>query len=214
MKCTKCGGDITKPNAKFCPHCGEKINTDSNDSQPTTTNNDTGKSKNGMIIAITAIIIVIIVGITAAYYYDLLGPSSDQVYNSNDNNGSASEVKQSSYDEKAQEVASSGSGEKSSSDGSWKSIGSFSGSGSGSKTIEVPAGQIRIDLSAYPIKNYATNHLYVSGSNGKSAGVDWGPKSAVATRSDSLSFTSSSTTTFTINYYETVSWNVQVYKYQ
>lgn len=214
MKCTKCGNDIKKPKAKFCPHCGEKINQDSNDSQLTTTNNNTWKSENGMIIAITLIVIVIIVGITAVYFYNLFEPSSNQVYNSDDAGGISSEVKQSSSNENAREVKSSSSDEKSSSGGSWKSIGSFSGSGSGSKTIEVPAGQIRIDLSAYPIKNYATNHLYVSGSNGKSAGVDWGPKSAVATRSDSLSFTSSSTTTFTINYYETVSWNVQVYKYQ
>lgn len=96
----------------------------------------------------------------------------------------------------------------------WKSIGSFSGSGSGSKTISVPAGQIKIEISAYPIKNYATNHLTISGSNGESTGVYWGPKSAVATRSDSLSFTSDGPTTFNIDYYETVNWYVTVYKYE
>ena len=43
-----------------------------------------------------------------------------------------------------------------------------------------------VKITAYPIKNYATNHLYVSGSNGQSAGVDWGSRSAVASRYDSL----------------------------
>lgn len=97
---------------------------------------------------------------------------------------------------------------------SWESIGSYSGSGSGSESIKTPAGKIKIELSAYPIKNYATNHLYVTGSNGESAGVDWGSTSAVETRSDSLTYTSSSEETFDIDYYETVSWEVNIYRYQ
>ena len=97
---------------------------------------------------------------------------------------------------------------------SWVSIGSYSGTGSGTKTITVPSGKILVKLSAYPVKNYATNHLYVSGSNGESGGVDWGSKSAVETRSDSFTYTSSSSETFTIDYYETVSWNVEFYSYQ
>ena len=80
--------------------------------------------------------------------------------------------------------------------------------------LEVPAGKIMIELSAYPIKNYATNHLYVSGSNGASGGVDWGPTSDVETRSDSFDYDSSSSQTFTIDYYETVSWEVTFYRYQ
>ncbi|MBQ9025299.1 MAG: zinc ribbon domain-containing protein, partial [Methanobrevibacter sp.] len=96
----------------------------------------------------------------------------------------------------------------------WELIGSYSGSGSGSQSISVPAGEIMIKLSAYPIKNYATNHLYVTGSNGESAGVDWGSTSAVETRSNSLSYSSSSPQTFTIDYYETVSWQVEFYRYQ
>lgn len=97
---------------------------------------------------------------------------------------------------------------------SWESIGSYSGSGTGSESIKIPSGKIKIELSAYPIKNYATNHLYVTGSNGESAGVDWGSTSAVETRSDSLTYTSSSEETFDIDYYETVSWEVNIYRYQ
>lgn len=97
---------------------------------------------------------------------------------------------------------------------SWESIGSYSGSGTGSESIKIPSGKIKIELSAYPIKNYATNHLYVTGSNGESAGVDWGSTSAVETRFDSLTYTSSSEETFDIDYYETVSWEVNIYRYQ
>ena len=97
---------------------------------------------------------------------------------------------------------------------SWVSIGSYSGSGSGSQTIVVPEGTIKVKLSAYPIKNYATNYLYVTGSNGESGGVDWGSKSAVETRSDSFKYTSNYEETFTIDYYETVSWEVEFFRYQ
>ena len=98
--------------------------------------------------------------------------------------------------------------------GSWVSIGSYSGSGSGSESITVPEGKIKVELSAYPIKNYATNHLYVTSSSGDSGGVDWGSNSAVETRSDSFTFTSKGSETLDIDYYETVSWEVEIYKYQ
>ena len=96
----------------------------------------------------------------------------------------------------------------------WVSIGSYSGSGTGSKSINVPAGKIKIELTAFPIKNYATNHLYVSGSNGESGGVDWGSTSPVESRSDSFTYKSDSEELFTIDYYETVSWEVEFYRYQ
>ena len=96
----------------------------------------------------------------------------------------------------------------------WVSIGSYSGSGSGSETISVPEGKIMVKLSAYPIKNYATNHLYVTGSSGDSGGVDWGSKSAVKTKSDSFTYESSSEEVFTIDYYETVDWQVEFFRYQ
>ena len=54
----------------------------------------------------------------------------------------------------------------------------------------------------------------MTGSNGESAGVDWGSTSAVETRFDSLTYTSSSEETFDIDYYETVSWEVNIYRYQ
>lgn len=203
MKCDKCGHKISQKTAKFCPNCGAKIEAEDN-SQPAAVNG--GSNRNMLIIAVTAIIVVAIIAFTAIYITADHHPGA--VESSADINEVGDDVKEVKSDSKASQSS------EASESKTWQSIGSFSGSGSGSRTIEVPAGQIRIDLSAYPIKNYATNHLYVSGSNGQSAGVDWGPKSAVATRSDSLSFTSSSPVSFTISYYETVSWNVQVYAYK
>ena len=83
---------------------------------------------------------------------------------------------QNSVDKKSSKSTSSEKSE------SWESIGSYSGLGMGSESITIPAGKIKIELSAYPIKDYATNHLYVTGSNGESTGVDWGSTSAVEAR--------------------------------
>ena len=138
--------------------------------------------------------------------------SDDSVKNSSTQEVSTAD--ESLDDDVQTQVVSSSQSASASQSKSWESIGSYSGSGSGSQTIDVPAGQIMVKLSAYPIKNYATNHLYVTGSNGESGGVDWGSHSDVETRSDSFSYTSSSSETFTIDYYETVSWQVEFYRYQ
>ena len=97
---------------------------------------------------------------------------------------------------------------------SWVLIDTYTGSGSGSESITVPSGDIMVKLSAYPIKNYASNYLSVSNYNGQSGSVEWGSKSPVETRSDSFTCTLTSSDTFTIDYYETVSWKVEIYRYQ
>lgn len=114
----------------------------------------------------------------------------------------------------AKSTSSTSTSTESSESGSWQSIGSYSGSGSGSESVKVPKGKIMVKLSAYPIKNYATNHLYVTSSTGDSGGVDWGSESPVETRSDSFTFTSKGSETLDIEYYETVSWEVEIFKYQ
>jgi FlaG/FlaF family flagellin (archaellin) len=170
-----------------------------------------------LIIALIAII-VILAGVIG--YFALSGGDSAQDSDASQSVASQSDESVSGSDDsdsdaKTKSVSSSKSStSKASESKSWESIGSYSGSGSGSQTIEVPEGKIMVKLSAYPIKNYATNHLYVSGSNGESGGVDWGSKSAVETRSDSFTYTSSSSEVFTIDYYETVSWEVEFYRYQ
>ena len=72
--------------------------------------------------------------------------------------------------------------------------------------------QVRADKDSH--RKAKGGHLYAKGSNGQSAGVDWGPTSDVETRSDSVSYTSSSPVTFNIDYYETVSWQVEFYRYE
>ncbi|MBE6500587.1 MAG: zinc ribbon domain-containing protein [Methanobrevibacter thaueri] len=196
MKC-KCGFE-NKDNAKFCTKCGNSL-AGNNDSVEVQKPNNKNNSKI-IIIALIAVIIILI-GIVG---YFAINMTNNVSHDNNQTNNAIDSVDQDNG--KTEEVAS----EKK----SWESIGSYSGSGSGSKTINVPPGKIKVKLSCFPIKNYATNHLYVEGSNGESGGVDWGPKSPVESRSDSFTYESSSEETFEIDYYETVSWEVEFFKYQ
>ena len=201
MKCKQCGFE-NKKDAKFCTKCGSSM-------EPV---NTPAKSDNSKYIIIALVAVILLLAGTIGYFA-LSGHDGSNVTSPQNNSSNAVQSAESSdSNENAQtQVVSSN---KESDAKSWELIGSYSGSGSGSETINVPSGQIMVKLSAYPIKNYATNHLYVSGSNGKSGGVDWGSTSAVETRSDSFSYTSSSDEAFTIDYYETVSWNVEFYRYQ
>ena len=211
MKCSKCGFE-NKDKAKFCTKCGNSLDSPVEGS--------TNKSDNSkyVIIALVAVIIIL-VGTIGYFAVGSLNNDPVQVSDNSNNTSDSSpnQVDDSSADEgndAKTEVVSSSKTSESTSSKEWVSIGKYSGSGSGSKTINVPEGKIMIKLSAYPIKNYATNYLHVSGSNGKSGGVNWGSSSAVETRSDSFSYTSSSEEVFTIDYYETVNWEVEFFKYQ
>ena len=212
MKCNNCGFE-NKNTAKFCTKCGASLNEVA---VPETKVQNTNSTK----YAIIALVIVIIILVACLGYFMGTMNSNDSAQSSDGSQNSSSSKSvqsddDSSDDEETTTVSSSqSSSTKATESKSWVSIGSYSGSGSGSQTIEVPSGEIMVKLSAYPIKNYATNHLYVTGSNGQSGGVDWGSHSDVETRSDSFSYTSSSSETFTIDYYETVSWEVEFYKYQ
>ena len=202
MKCGKCDFE-NSDKAKFCTKCGSSLTQIVVENTPKSNNNS-----KYIIFALLAIIIILVGGIgffamNMNVNHDLQNDSDNQVDEA-DEDVSTNEVS-SSQSPKTSQVTESKS---------WVSIGSYSGSGSGSKTISVPDGTIKVKLSAYPIKNYATNYLYVTGSNGQSGGVDWGSKSAVETRSDSFTYTSSSYETFTIDYYETVSWEVEFFRYQ
>ena len=211
MKCNNCGFE-NKSKAKFCTKCGSSLAVEVNPPVVEKSNN-----YKYVIIALVAIIIILV----GTIGYFALGGVGDNSQGSDDSQQSAD-----SQDLQAVESQDSGSSGESNAktqsvsstkaveSKSWVSIGSYSGSGSGSETIDVPEGKIMVKLSAYPIKNYATNHLYVSGSNGESGGVDWGSKSAVETRSDSFTYESSSSEVFTIDYYETVSWEVEFFRYQ
>lgn len=198
MKCENCGFE-NNSKAKFCTRCGESLAK-----QEKIPAKQGGSNTKILIVGLTVLIIVLICAI-GYFAITLNGGGTNQAadYSSDTASGneSTSSVSESSSS------SSTGSGE-------WKLIGSYSGSGSGSQAVSVPAGKIMVKITAYPIKNYATNHLYVSGSNGQSAGVDWGSRSAVASRYDSVTYESSSSETFNIDYYETVSWSVEFYKYE
>ena len=202
MKCPSCGFE-NRDDAKFCTKCGNSLVQKT--APPIEEKSDNSK----YVIMALVVVIIILVGAIGYFAYNMNSSSVDN--NAADN--ASSQQSQSGAQEVSSSQSSSPSTQETSSK-SWQVIGSYSGSGSGSRTINVPAGQIMVKLSAYPIKNYATNHLYVSGSNGASGGVDWGSHSDVETRSDSFEYTSSSGETFTIDFYETVSWEVTFYRYQ
>ena len=209
MKCGKCGHE-NKDSAKFCTKCGSSLVI------PVETPSSQDKSKFRYVIAILLIIIVILIAGIGYFAYHTGFDNNNEVPQENASQEvNQSQVIENESDGKTQEVASKKASTSQVSDSkSWESIGKYSGSGSGSETINVPEGKILVKLSAYPIKNYATNYLYVTGSNGAGGGVDWGSKSAVETRSDSFEYTSSSQEVFTIDYYETVSWEVEFFRYQ
>ncbi len=206
MKCNNCGFENNKK-AKFCTRCGESLANKTNDASKSESNNT-----KYLIVGLTAIIIILICSI--GYFAITLNDGGSVGQNSASLADSSSSVQESNTTGSSDTSSSSSGSSSSTESGEWKSIGSYSGSGSGSQAVSVPAGKIMVKITAYPIKNYATNHLYVSGSNGQSAGVDWGSRSAVASRYDSLTYESSSSETFNIDYYETVSWNVEFYKYE
>lgn len=214
MKCKKCGFE-NKDEAKFCTKCGASFTEVIGSESPARESNTTK-------YVIIALVIVIIILVACVGYFAGTMNSSDSVKSDagSSQNIASSQQAQSggnSEDNEAQTTSvssSQSSASKPSESKSWELIGSYSGDGSGSQKIEVPDGKIMVKLSAFPIKNYADNHLYVTGDNGQSGGVDWGPESDVETRSDSFTYTSSSSDTFTIDYYETVSWDVEFYRYQ
>lgn len=210
MKCSKCGFE-NKDKAKFCTKCGNPLAVESPQQNVASSNNS-----KYIIIALIAIIIVL----AGVFGYFAMSNGQDSVQSNDASQENASQQAESADDSASEDdsakttTTSSKQTSEVADEKSWESIGSYSGSGSGSQTISVPEGKIMVKLSAYPIKNYATNHLYVTGSNGQSGGVDWGSKSAVETRSDSFTYTSSSEETFIIDYYETVSWEVEFFRYQ
>lgn len=206
MKCEKCGYE-NKETAKFCTKCGAVLEKTPKEQSQT---NDGAKSNTKYIILALIIVIVVLVG-CIGYFAGTLNHGDSQ---SGSNSADASSSQSTSSSQDSSDSSSQSQSTSSSESKSWVSIGSYSGSGSGSQTVKVPEGKIMVKLSAYPILNYATNHLYVKGSNGESGGVEWGSHSDVETRSDSFTYTSSSSETFTIDYYETVSWEVEFYRYQ
>lgn len=197
MKCSECGYE-NKDTAKFCSKCGANLKE-----EPV----NEPKNNNSKIIIAALVVVIVVLALCIGYFaFNNNAQTSDS--QPQQSSGSVQSADSSSGSESSQQSTTASKPKQ------WELIGTYSGSGSGSQSVSVPAGQIMVKLSAYPIKNYATNHLYVRGSNGESSGVDWGSHSDVETRSNSLSYTSSSPQTFTIDYYETVSWQVEFYRYQ
>ena len=122
MKCENCGFE-NNDKAKFCTRCGESL---ANQRKISTTQQQNGNNTKYLIVGLTAIIIILIC-VIGYFAINLNDNSSYQVtdYSSNDSVNSASSGSTSTTES-----------------GEWKLIGSYSGSGSGSQAVSVPAGKI------------------------------------------------------------------------
>lgn len=212
MKCPHCNS-FNKEEAKFCKNCGKPLNKQSlayhdkfGDSKVKNTGSVKNKSsesnipvessgsKTTLIICITVVICALIVA--GALVYTNMNQDTDNIVNYTSD---TAQVNQSEAIEHSTK--------------SWHLIDSFSGSGTGMETYTLPEGKIKIQITAFPIKNYGTNYLTVYSTTGDSVGVDWNSKSAVKSKSNSMTFDSNGGDEFSIDYYETVSWKVDIYQY-
>lgn len=200
--CSKCGME-NDDNSKFCRGCGETLSGGSNLSNNNTNNNNNFNNKLLIGIIILLVAIVAIVGTYAVLSLNNDGDNntnSDTNVNINDSGASVSNV------ENVENTA------------SWHKIGSYSGVGD--KTISLNSNnnnRLKVVSSAMPIKNYADNFMYTSISrSGYSVGssqLSWNSKSAVATKSDTLEFSGTGTYSIYVSTYELQYWNLEIYEY-
>lgn len=218
MKCPHCN-TLNKDGAKFCKNCGKPINQGSlafhdkfdnkNINNTQSDSNSSNSSRNTLIICITTIICVIIILATVIYINSNQGNTVI-----NDNNQATDSVNPEDLNlGNDNKDISHESSDFNNSVKSWQLVDKYYGSGSGIESYNLPEGKVKVEISAFPIKNYATNHLYVSSSSGESLSLDWGSKSKVKAKSDSMIFDASNGDIIDIDYYETTDWEVKIYKY-
>lgn len=198
MICPNCGAE-DKNGSKFCKKCGTPLTSEKNTPHKNQDNTQSKMNNNVLIIAIAAVICVAIIAgafvLTNTNSNDVDIATNDSTDINNTDNSSDS-IK----DNQTQK--------------SWKLIDTYYGDGSGNKEISVPNGDIRLEFSAYPIKNYADNYFQVYSSNAELiSNLEWNSHSPVEAKYDSFEYSSNSPEVFNIVYYELESWEVKVYQY-
>lgn len=198
MICPNCGAE-DKNGSKFCKKCGTPLPSGENADNKNQNNIQNKSNNKTLIIAVAAIICVAIVAgafVLVSNNSNNVNDAPALVNDSNDANNISTSVDSNSQTQK-----------------SWKLIDTYVGDGSGEKTITVPAGEIRIEYSAYPIKNYGDNYLDLMDIEGKSHSLEWNSNSAVETKEGNYENTFDSEQDFDIIYYELENWEVKVYQY-
>ena len=144
MKCSNCGFE-NKSKAKFCTKCGNPLN------EPVQTGDSPKSNSKYIIIALIAIIVILVgtIGYFAMNNNSIQGDDSpqesadsQQEVKSDDSNSGESDDSDSAKTTSLSSSQSSSSSESDSKD--WELIGSYTGSGSGSQTINVPEGKIQL----------------------------------------------------------------------
>lgn len=182
----------------FCPKCGAKNDDDAVFCQRCGTNFKSSNSSNKNILIIFLVIILIIGSLAGLFIV---------MSNNNSNNQNEKIV---TYENTAPEVESSHTP-------SWHKVGSYNGVSDYSVPVAISGDKIKIEFSAFPIKNYADNDMtvrvYKNGNYLGSANVEWDGNDAVATRSNSLEFSGSGNYQIQVSAYELDYWNMEVYEW-
>jgi len=195
--CPKCGKD-NADNSTFCRNCGERlhgIHTMNNSA-------NTNIFENNKVLIGIVVVLLLAVAIIGTYaVVSSLNNNNAVVDSSNTNNQGGSVTDSSNVNTK-----------------SWHKIDSFSGSGDYQITFNNYNGnKIKVVSSAMPIKNYADNYMYTTiskgGYNVGSSLLSWTSNSAVATKSDSTTFSGSGTYYIYISAYELQYWDLEIYEY-
>lgn len=198
MICPNCGAE-DKNGSKFCKKCGTPLTSEKNTPHKNQDNTQSKMNNNVLIIAVAVVICVAIIAgafvLTNTNSNDVDIATNDSTDINNTDNSSDS-IK----DNQTQK--------------SWKLIDTYYGDGSGNKEISVPNGDIRLEFSAYPIKNYADNYFQAYSSDADLiSNLEWNSHSPVEAKYDSFEYSSNSPEVFNIVSYELESWEVKVYQY-
>ncbi|WP_409200290.1 zinc ribbon domain-containing protein [Methanobrevibacter sp. DSM 116169] len=187
MKCPNCHAQ-NENRAMYCSKCGTKLQVENS--------ND---SKNLLIIVLVAIIVI---GALTGLYMVL-----------NSNNSSTSSENIQSSESNVVEVQK----ENPSEPATWHQVNTYSGVGGYSTGVNIKGSQMKIQFSAFPIKNYADNHMkvevYKNGQFVDSSSVSWNGKSAVATRSNTIEVSGSGNYQIYVDGYELQYWNMEIYEW-
>ncbi|MCC7554001.1 MAG: zinc ribbon domain-containing protein [Methanobacteriaceae archaeon] len=189
MFCQNCGTKNDE-DAIYCEKCGLKLIK-----KP--------ENSNKNILIIILIVILVIASLAGLFIFLSNNSNSDVSQNNVPSMGS---------DENLRNV------ENSNHPKTWNQINSYSGVSDYTTGVNIKGDKIKVEFSAFPIKNYADNHMkvdvYKDGKYLDSSSVSWNGKSAVATRSNNIELSyGPGNYQIYVDGYELVSWNMVVYEW-
>ena len=180
----------------FCEKCGTKNDDDAVFCQKcgTKLKTETFDTKTILIVILIAIVIIV----SAVGIYSVMNSNNDTSSNKDEGYNQNVIPEATNYEP------------------TWHNIGSYGGVSDYYIPVHISGSNMKIEFSAFPIKNYADNDMtvqvYKNGNYLGSANVEWDGNDAVATRSNSLEFSGPGNYQIYVSGYELVSWNLEIYE--